>query len=415
MRKLIGVTLLSGLLTFLRMISGFIIAKFVALYAGPSGIAMLGQVQNLVTALNGVVSAPAGNGVVRYTAENIQNSVDDCAPWWKAALAWIFLCLAIAIPIICIASPIISNWLLKSEEYKWLVVVAAILLPLSAVNILFTSILNGLQDYRRYISIGAISTIVATVLVVIAIVYYKIYGALLSAVFFPAISGLIMCLAVANQSWFRYKYWFGKINSKQFIAIGKYVAMAAASAVLLPLGLVYIRDLLVRNVGWVEAGYWQSVYKISEVYLAVITIALSTYYLPRLSSISDAKKLKLEVVSVAKIVIPIVSLLALLVYFLRDFAISLLFTKDFYLARDFFAIQLLGDVVKIFAWIFAYPMLSRGAATAFILSEIIFTLILCALASALIPVYGVHGANYAYIGNYILYSAFVLFYFRKIK
>ena len=33
-------------------------------------MAMLGQVQSMVTSLNGIINAPVGSGIVRYTAEN---------------------------------------------------------------------------------------------------------------------------------------------------------------------------------------------------------------------------------------------------------------------------------------------------------------------------------------------------------
>ncbi len=39
--------------------------------------------------------------------------------------------------------------------------------------------------------------------------------------------------------------------------------------------------------GRAQAGQWQAVYKISEVYLGIITIALSTYFLPKLSTLKN--------------------------------------------------------------------------------------------------------------------------------
>ena len=69
MKRLLTVSLFTALLTVLKMACGFVIAKAVAIYTGPSGMAALGQVQNIVNSLNGLVTAPAASGVVRYTAE----------------------------------------------------------------------------------------------------------------------------------------------------------------------------------------------------------------------------------------------------------------------------------------------------------------------------------------------------------
>ena len=87
MKKLLSVTFFTGLLTLTRMLSGFIIAKVVAIYIGPSGMAMLGQLQTVITVLNGISTSPAGNGVVRYTAKYYKNGYDDCVPWWRASKA----------------------------------------------------------------------------------------------------------------------------------------------------------------------------------------------------------------------------------------------------------------------------------------------------------------------------------------
>ncbi|HDS3482807.1 TPA: O-antigen flippase, partial [Escherichia coli] len=62
MKKFLQVTILSAIYTFIKMIAGFIIGKVVAIYTGPSGVAMLGQVQSLITIVAGTTSAPVSTG-----------------------------------------------------------------------------------------------------------------------------------------------------------------------------------------------------------------------------------------------------------------------------------------------------------------------------------------------------------------
>lgn len=78
MKKIISVTFFSGLLTLTRMMSGFIIAKFIALYTGPSGLALLSQLQNISNILNGFATSSVGQGIVKYTAEKKK--------WWARNL-----------------------------------------------------------------------------------------------------------------------------------------------------------------------------------------------------------------------------------------------------------------------------------------------------------------------------------------
>ena len=187
MKKLLGVTVLSGILTLLRMGSGFIVAKLVAIYAGPSGMAMLGQIQSLVTGLNGAVAAPTGTGVVRYTAENRQEGFESCAPWWKASLRWLFFLLAGIVPLACLAAKPLADFLFGDSRYLWLVVVAALALPLSGVNTLLASVINGLEQYKRYFVLSIASVCLATGLMAAMIAHGGLSGALFAATIFSAL------------------------------------------------------------------------------------------------------------------------------------------------------------------------------------------------------------------------------------
>lgn len=406
MKQLLSIAVLSGLLTLLRMASGFVIAKVVAVYAGPSGLAMLGQVQGLVSTLNGIVAAPAGSGVVRYTAEHQAAGLDDCAPWWKAALKWLALLLAVVIPTTCIFAKPLAQWVFGNANYFWLVILTALVLPLSAANTLVASVINGQHQYRRYVGLGMASVIVATLIMLVLVMTANLNGAMIAAALFTSISGMVMLIGSLRQPWFRLKYWWGATDRDRLTGIGGYVAMAVTSALTVPVALLMVRNILINQVGWEQAGHWQAVWKISEVYLGVITMALSTYFLPKLASLAGTGEILMEIKATAKIVLPIVLLMAIMVYLLRDIAISLIFTEAFRPARDLFAIQLVGDVIKILSWLYAYPMLSRGATKWFMGTEITFSISFVVFAYFFITKYGVHGANIAYTLNYSLYLIF---------
>lgn len=397
----------SGLLTLLRIGSGFIVAKVVAVHTGPGGMAMLGQLQNLVTVLTGIVSAPVGNGLVRYTSEHHAAGPEASAPWWRACLRWVAILLALAMPAVCLGARPIATWLFGDTSYAWLIVAAGLVLPLAACNTLLASVLNGTQQFRRYIALSMVSVLAATGLMVGLIVLWGLEGALLAAAVFSGLSGVIMLAGALRQPWCRLRYWTGAVERRHLRGVGAYVAMAATSALCVPLSHVLVRKILVGEAGWAEAGHWQAVYKISEVYLGVITMALSTYYLPKLSTLAGIDAIRAEIRSVARVVMPVVALLALGIYLLRDVAIGLLFTGEFHAARDLFAVQLVGDVVKILSWLYAFPMVSRGAAAWFIGTEVLFAASFPLMAWLLVPEFGVQGANIAYTANYLLYFAFV--------
>ncbi|EFO3724608.1 O50 family O-antigen flippase, partial [Escherichia coli] len=117
MKKFLQVTILSAIYTFIKMIAGFIIGKVVAIYTGPSGVAMLGQVQSLITIVAGTTSAPVSTGLVRYTAENWQEGQEACAPWWRACLRVTLFLFLLIIPVIIILSKNISELLFSDGQY----------------------------------------------------------------------------------------------------------------------------------------------------------------------------------------------------------------------------------------------------------------------------------------------------------
>jgi len=385
----------------------------VAIYTGPTGMAMLGQVQSMVTSLNGIINAPVGSGIVRYTAEKQGEGFDACAPWWRASLQWVLIISAIAIPAGLLLAKPIAVWIFKDQKLAWVVMVTVSILPFTAIGTLFNSIINGQQLYRRYVGLGMLSVLISGSVMLMMIAIYNIQGALLAAAVQAALIGVVMLIANLRQPWLKLRFWLEAVDPKARKQIGGYMLMAITSALTVPLSLIMIRNILISQVGWDATGQWQAVYKISEVYLGVITMALGTYYLPRLASLTNVDAIISEINKTACVIIPMVATMALGVYLLRDVAITLLFTEAFRSARDLFAIQLAGDVIKIASWLYAYPMLSRGATKWFISTEILFSLSFVALTYLFVPKMGLNGVTVSYLVNYSLY--FIIIYLSRKK
>lgn len=403
MSKLLKVTALTGMLTLLRMMFGFVISKIVAIYAGPVGLAMLGQLQNLIAAVGGILSAPTGVGVIKYTAEHHTKGIDYCSSWWRAALHWVLVLSGIIIPLGIIFADKVSELLFNDSSWSWIITVIIVLLPVSALGTTCVSIINGLQQYRRYIAVGALSTLFSGSIMILLIINGNLTGALLAVAVQSSLIGAVSILCNIKQPWFKLRYLFGTSEKKHRKDIAGFMLMALVSSITMPVSLMLVRNMIVAQVGWVEAGHWQAVWKISEVYISVITMALSTYYLPRLASLTSVDDIIKEINATARIVLPLIIIIALCIYFLRDFVIWALFTKDFYDARNLFSVQLFGDVIKVISWLYAYPMLARGAVKWFVATEFLSSIVFVATSFVFIRYYGVHGANYGYLVMYLVY------------
>jgi PST family polysaccharide transporter len=410
MKRLLSVTVFSGLLTLFRMGAGFFVAKMIAVYTGPSGLAMLGQLQSIASSLSGIVNAPVSSGIVRYTAEHADSGEETCANWWRAGVRWVVIILSVLIPLVCLFSIPLSLFLLGNSSYYYLLVTMVLFLPFTAIGTLLNSIVNGQKRFKKYIIIGMISVCISTMLMFVCIVKGHLNGALLAVSIQNGLIGIVTFLCCSKEGWLKGKNLFGSVERVHMRCISNYMLMALATALTLPIALILIRNILIHYEGWDAAGEWQAVWKISETYLAVITIALGTYYLPKLASLKSSNALKSEVFITLKIILPIAIIMAIMVFILRDFIIFTLFTEKFYNARELFSIQLCGDIIKVASWLMSYPMLARGDIRWYISSEFLFAILFVSSAFFLVRIFGVDGANYAYLVSYCVYFIFICLY-----
>ena len=185
--------------------------------------------------------------------------------------------------------------------------------------------------------------------------------------------------------------------------------MALTSALTVPVTFMLIRDHLVTSLGLTAAGYWQASWKISEIYLMLVTTTLSVYYLPRLAEIRTALELKKEIIKVYRFVMPIVAVGAATIYLLRDFIIYTLFTPDFLPMHELFSWQLAGDVIKIGSWILGYILVGRAMVKFFVMTEIAFSIIFILMSWLFVGIFGLIGVAMAYAINYCLHLACMVF------
>jgi len=88
---------------------------------------------------------------------------------------------------------------------------------------------------------------------------------------------------------------------------------------------------------------------------------------------------------------------------MRDLIIRILFTESFTPMRELFALQMIGDTLKIGSWILAYLMLGRALVKLFIISEILFAVGFVSLTYLFTEHFGLHGAVLAHAVNYFFY------------
>lgn len=406
--NLVKTSFRNAVAVIVRVASSILLNKLLAVMLGPAGFTLTGQFQNAVGLVSGLVSGTVTTGVTKYTAEYFDDKLRQQAIWQTACRMMLFSTLGAAIIIILFREPL-ALFLFKRSDLSDVFIWFAIALPGLALNAVLLAIINGKKEFRSFVSASIAGNLVS--LCVVSFLAWKmgLRGALIAYGVSQATAVMATLVLLRKAEWFSPRSLWGKIDSNALRNLLRFVAMAATTAVCAPLSQILIRNHLSAKFGLDAAGYWQAVTKISDIYLMIVTLTLSAYYLPRISEIREARELKTEIGKVYRFVLPLAACGALTIYLLREFIVTSLFSPDFSPMITLFAWQLTGDVIKIGSWILAYILVGKAAIRAFVAAEIIFSVLLVVFTALLTSRFGLTGATMAFALNYTLYWAAMYF------
>lgn len=417
--KLIKTTFYSAIITLIRISSGFVANKIIAVFTGPSGVAIIGQFTNFVAIVFTVSNGAINNGIVKYTAEyddtdESNETNNKLKKLFSTGLAISIFCSFFFGIVLFLLSKSLSILILKTKLYENAIKILGITIIFYSLNSFLISILNGKKLIKQYTLVNTIGSIVGLIFTTILVYKYKIDGALYSIVLSQSVVFFTTLFITSKNNWFSYSYFtyrFDKIIAKKLLLFS---LMALVSVFTAPVVQILLRDMIINKINLNAAGYWQGMMRISDGYLLIITTALSTYYLPKLSSLKENKEIRKEIILGYKTMLPAVLIGCIIIYFSRTYIINLLYTSKFIEMENLFFYQLIGDFFKIASWILAYLMLAKAMTKLFILTEILFSILYLILGYVCTELFGIIGITIAFTLNYFIYFIFMLIYFRKL-
>ena len=400
--SLIRTSLLNGIAVAVRVASALVLNKILAVYVGPAGYAIIGQFPNAVSIIVNLAGGLVATGVTKTTAQHFDDEAKQHAVWQTAIRFSLIASLLAGFGLLFMGS-MLSEWLLHRADMSGVFVWLALSLPAMAANNLLLAIVNGKKEVGTYVIANIIGSLASMLVIGLLAFYFGLYGALVAFTINPAIVLASTAALLARRAWFKSRFLWGNMDSIAARELSGFALMAITSAIVVPTTYMLIRDHLTTQLGLSAAGYWQASWKISEIYLMLVTTTLSVYYLPRLAEIRTGFELKNEVIKVYQFVLPVVIVGALTIYLLRDFIIRTLFTEDFYPMRELFPWQLAGDVIKIGSWILGYILIGRAMVKFFVITELVFSITFFLISWWLVESFGLVGVSMAYAINYSLH------------
>ena len=396
---------LTAIATFARLLSAFLVMKLVAVLAGPEGVAQLGQFMSLTALLVVFAGGGVGPGVVKYLAQ-FRDDAQSVQALISSALTFTLVSSLLMCVLVLVFSTDISIWLLGGEEYKSLIVVLAVAQICVAFHNLIIAIINGMMDVKRLALVHVLGAVIGVVLPSVLGYFYKLYGVLLAFVLAQGLLLFVSFGCYARSKYFNSSFLRPSVDRQMLSRLASFSLMTLTSALLAPIVQIVVRNMLAEQFSWEQVGYWQAVSKVSEAYLLFISMAISVYYLPKLSSVHDRRGFTREIVMGYTVLMPIVLVSAAFVFILRGPITEVLFSDEFEGALYLYAPQLVGDVVKIASFVLSYIMLAKSMTKTFFLSELFFSCLYVVLVSVMSATFGLVGAMYAFIVNYCIYLVF---------
>ena len=409
---LIRVSFLNMIAVFVKMMTGLISVKVVALIVGPSGVALLGQLTNFSNILMAFSTGGINAGVTKYIAEDKEDK-NKLADVLSTSMRIVLLFSLTVGAILIFGCNYWSYVILNESKYSLVFLIFGFTIVFYSLNTFFIAVLNGFKEFKKYVVVNIVGSVIGLIFSVVLVFLWDIEGALIASVTSQSIVLFVTLFLVFRSDWAKRDFFMKKLNADVLKKLSHYSLMAIVAALTVPVSQLIIRSYLLDKLSLDAAGLWEGVSRISTMYLMVVTTSLSVYYLPRLSELTEKEELKKEVFKVCKVFVPLTLFSSVFIFTCRDFIISLLFSSEFSSMRDLFKMQLIGDFFKIFSWLLAYNMLAKAKTLMFISTEIIFSVSLVLFSLYFIGLYGILGATMAYALNYFIYFILVMVLLRR--
>ena len=402
--SLVRTSLLNAIVVVTRVGTALVINKVLAIYVGPAGYAVIGQIQNSISVVASLATVGLANGVTKATAEHFDDADRQVAVWRTAFRLGLVASVVVAILLLLLREAL-SDVLLLEMGMSSVFIFLALGLPAIAANNLLLAIVNGKKHVSTYVAANVAASLLVLVFTATLTYFFNLFGALVALSISPALTVFSTFLLIRRHEWWRPRTFLGSLDRDALRELGGFALMGVVGAVAMPTALILIRQALADSLGISEAGYWQATWRLSEVYLMLITTTLAVYYLPRIAEIRRATDLRAEIFKVYRFALPVVVVSSIAIFVLRDFIIGVLFTPEFGPMRDLFGWQLAGDTIKISAWVLGYILLGRAMVRSYVIIEIIFSATFYLLTLFFVHLFELQGVAMAYTLNYVIYWA----------
>jgi len=350
--------LLTSLNTVVKVLSGIVLNKIIAVYLGPAGLAMLGQFQNFAGILTGIGNASIQTGVVKKIAENSEKKYRNKILVNASILVLVLS--AVSSIIVFVFSDYFAQVILFDIGFSTTIKIFALSILFYAANVYFLSILNGLREIRQLTFISILLSLIPILTIPLLITYLQISDVIYALILTQFLVFLLSYgLLLKKHSYNFFKVKFSKFDMGITRILLKFGLVSFLSGALLSLSLLIVRTYIVESNSLEAAGIWEAAYKISIYFNLLFLMPISIHYLPKFSAMDNFKKIDKEIKSIIKTLIIPLLFIVFFTYLIADSIVIFLFSADFLLVNEILVVVMIAEVFRIFGGIYVTSLLAN--------------------------------------------------------
>lgn len=384
------------------------LTKLFAILLGPSGIAVLGNMKSVMQILMSSASFGMQRGIIRFTSEFREQRHAFQKLLGTLHIIYGSIALVIAV-VLFFLSDYLANVILQDDKYAWLFQILAIIVPFQGFHVLYFSILQGLDNYKKVVWVELVMIFCNLIFVGVSTFKFGLTGALFSVVCMPVFYFFISVVFLKSDIPNFKIAWSSSTAKNLFL----YALMTLFSGIAFPLLFILIRNHISSVLGIDEVGYWEAVNQFSFFYFILLNSVMLMYVLPKITAQTDNVFYRSQVVEYVKKIMPLFAVFLIVLFLLRKYAILVLLSPEFTSIETLFGWQLLGDFFRAMTLIFSIYFHARRLAIPYITIDALLIVLLFTLTTVFVDSYGLIGAVKAHFISYFIYFIVTVFWLRK--
>ena len=395
---------LTNIHSAIKILSAIIMNKIIAIYLGPSGLALIGQFQNFSALTQSLSNASIQTGIVKNIAENRdESSINKVSA--NSLFISISLSLFTSLFVIFFANEL-SLRIFFSEEYVFVIYFFAANIIFFSVNLYFISFLNGIRDIRLYTFANIIISLYTLFTVSLLTYLFGVEGAIFGLIISQFLVFVTVYLMIYRRRKFPKLFLFlekGLIDRSVIKNLLTYGLASFSSGFIFAMSMLLIRAFIVSESSINDAGIWESAMKIGVYFNMIFALPLSVHFLPLFSKANNREDLTNLLKEAYVFILPLMALSIFIMSLIGDRVILILFSKEFLLASDLLIMILIAETVRMLGLICANLLVAKKWLISNITNEAVLYLVSILAGMYFFEETQLFGIIYGYLLGTLLY------------